>query len=111
MRVTGFTIKVNKKDDVLRATKQAEQRVLTMWGILAQGYATEYAPVDTGNLRNSIGYGTSENEMQVGTNVEYAPYQELGTYKMAAHPYLRPAIENHISEYESILADEVAKLL
>ena len=29
----------------------------------------------------------------VGSGVDYAAYQELGTYKMAAHPYLGPAVE------------------
>ena len=38
-----------------------------------------------------------------GTNVEYAPYQELGTKKMAARPFLRPAMENYQSEIEQII--------
>lgn len=32
-------------------------------------------------------------EWVVGTNVEYSVYVEFGTYKMAAQPYLRPAVE------------------
>ena len=39
----------------------------------------------------------------VGSNVEYAPYVELGTYKMNAKPYLRPAVEDHQSEYHDIV--------
>jgi HK97 gp10 family phage protein len=35
--------------------------------------------------------------------VEYAAYQEMGASKTDAHPFLRPAIENHLSEYEKIL--------
>ena len=31
----------------------------------------------------------------VGTNVHYAPYQELGTHKMPAQPFLRPAFESN----------------
>jgi len=30
-----------------------------------------------------------------GLNVEYAPYQELGTEKMSAQPFLRPAFDEH----------------
>lgn len=96
-----------------QALKQGTAIALEKWGILAQGYATEYAPVDTGNLRSSIDYDTDVNEkvMIVGTNVEYAPYQEFGTYKMAAHPYLRPALENHLPEYEDILATTLASYM
>ena len=38
-----------------------------------------------------------------GTNVEYAPYQELGTRKLDARPFLRPAFENFRGEIEQIL--------
>lgn len=39
----------------------------------------------------------------VGTNVQYAPYQELGTAKMDARPFLRPAFENFKDEIEQII--------
>ena len=39
----------------------------------------------------------------VGTNVEYAPYQELGTVNMDARPFLRPAMEDFKREYEQIV--------
>jgi len=56
--------------------------------------AKRICPVDTGRLRASI---TTEKvdrlAYAVGTNVEYAPYVEFGTYKMRAQPYLRPAME------------------
>ena len=39
----------------------------------------------------------------IGTNVEYAIYVEKGTSKMAARPYLGPAISDHIGEYETLL--------
>lgn len=45
----------------------------------------------------------------VGTNVEYAPYVEFGTYKMAAQPYMRPAarevrgnLSSHLSGADSV---------
>lgn len=39
----------------------------------------------------------------VGTNVQYAPYQELGTVKTDARPFLRPAFENFKDEIEHII--------
>ena len=131
MSTASFEIKVDNKDEVLQALYQCKQSVLQQWGMLAQGYATEYAPVDTGNLRSSIAFETDDDTMYVGTNVEYAPYVEYGTgiyaeggdgrktpwsYKdengvwhttrgMKPQPFLRPAIENHLPEYEDILYD------
>lgn len=44
-----------------------------------------------------------EVTVYVGTNVEYAPFQELGTVKMSARPFLRPAFENNKEEIERII--------
>lgn len=38
----------------------------------------------------------------VGTNTEYAVYVEFGTSRMAAQPYLRPAVERAKRESERI---------
>ena len=46
---------------------------------------------------------SGEVTVYVGTNVEYAPYQELGTVKMDARPFLRPAMENSSDEIEQII--------
>ena len=35
---------------------------------------------------------------RVGTNIEYGPYVELGTSKMRAQPYLRPAFDEKRGE-------------
>ena len=133
MAIFSFKVGDNNTSKVIQIERATLRKVLTAWGIMAQGYATEYCPKDTGNLSQSIDYGLIEDnmEMQVGTNVEYAPYVELGTgiyaeegngrktpwvYKdtegkwhktsgMKAQPYLRPALEKHLSEYEDILRD------
>lgn len=59
-----------------------------------EAHAKAVVPVDTGNLKNSI-QTTMEGDLTatVGTHVEYAPYVELGTHKMAARPYLGAAAE------------------
>lgn len=44
-----------------------------------------------------------EITVYVGTNVEYAPYQELGTKFMGARPFLRPAFENNQDEIKQII--------
>lgn len=58
------------------------------------GHARALAPVDTGFLKNSIGMAFSDDLTGVVfVAAEYAPYVELGTRKMAARPYLRPALD------------------
>lgn len=49
--------------------------------------------------------GADEVTVYVGTNVEYAPYQELGApnINLEARPFLRPAMENNQREIEQIL--------
>ena len=51
-----------------------------------------------------------ENTVFVGTNVFYAPYVELGTSKMKPRPFLKPSVENHISEYKNIIQKELKKV-
>lgn len=56
--------------------------------------AKRIVPVRTGRLKASIHKEDNfeKNEVLVGSEVEYALYVELGTYKMTAIPYLRPAL-------------------
>lgn len=53
--------------------------------------------VVTGRLRASITWRPGRDAISpyvdVGSAVVYAPYVELGTSRMAARPYLRPALE------------------
>lgn len=59
--------------------------------------AKQLCPVDTGRLRSSItnelGQDGDGLVATIGTNVEYAPHVELGTSKMAAQPFLLPALD------------------
>lgn len=53
--------------------------------------------VDTGRLRSSITYAVGNDSegiyADVGTNVDYGLYLELGTSRMPPYPYLAPALE------------------
>lgn len=52
--------------------------------------------VDTGRLRGSIRVvdmsGPARVHVRVGTNVKYAPMLEYGTRRMAARPFMQPAL-------------------
>lgn len=125
----------DNSEAVLEALKAAALRALERCGLQAEGYAKDLTPVDTGNLRNSITHQVSENgrEVYIGTNMEYAPYVELGTgvyaeggggrptpwvYQDAkgnwhwtrgnpAQPFLKPAVADHAQTYRNIIEDEM----
>ena len=77
----------DNSEAVLNALRNAVERGLMAIGETAVTYAkkslTEQKAVDTGRLRNSINYLVRDDEVYIGTNVEYAPYVEFGTGKYA----------------------------
>lgn len=97
--------------DVIHSLDQAKAIALETMGALCTRNAALLCPVDTGRLRNSINYkvASDEDAVYVGTNVEYAPYVELGTSKQKAHPYLKPAVDDHTAEYKEIVKQTFAK--
>lgn len=64
------------------------------------------APVDTGNLRNSISTEVDGDGMGgvVGPTAEYGIYVELGTSVMGAQPYLGPAFDRRAPQLAKVLA-------
>ncbi|MCQ2106543.1 MAG: HK97 gp10 family phage protein [Fibrobacter sp.] len=128
----GLEINVNdNSEEVLEALKRAMQRGLTQCGMVAEGYAklnlTQQKAVDSGDLRKSITFTVKDNDVYIGTNIEYAAYVEMGTGKyvpggrkdswsyqdakgnwhrtngMPPRPYLKPAAADHAQEYTAIL--------
>lgn len=56
------------------------------------GDARRLAPVDTGTLRDSIRHEVSGGVLWVLVGVDYGGDVECGTSRMAAQPFLRPAL-------------------
>ena len=54
--------------------------------------------VEIGTDLSKVGPKKRTKGPGVGTSVEYAPYVEFGTYKMAARPFLRPAYDKNIEK-------------
>lgn len=114
-------------------------RALEKCGLQGENYAKQLAPspgkYGTGNLKNSITHQVfpSEQEVHIGTPVEYGKYLELGTGKYAtqgggrptpwawqddkgnwhmthgqrAKPYLKPAVADNASTYQQIIEGEL----
>jgi HK97 gp10 family phage protein len=99
------SVKQDNTEQVVDGIESAIDVALEKIGLLAEGYAIKKCPVDTGNLRGSITHeiDTSDNAVYIGTNVEYAPYVELGTSRQKAQPFLRPAASEHGAQYRQVL--------
>lgn len=142
--MAGIEISENNIPKALEALEEATELALTAVGIKAEKYAKARCPVGTvestgkkgyrgGTLRNSITFIVEGDDLSVGSNVEYAPYVELGTGPyfetppeweefgtgrgsgagsgyVKPRPFLRPAIEDHLDEYNRIIKDELDKV-
>lgn len=69
-----------------------------------EGDAKVLAPVDTGNLVNSISTSIDGTTAEIGPTAEYGVYVELGTSRMAGQPYMAPAADRRIPEYVNALS-------
>lgn len=96
------------------------QRAFTRAGLAVETSARRKAPVRTGRLKRNIvstvynGYAkdASSTYAEIGVDlnvVPYAWYQEAGTSRMQAHPYLRPALESRRPAIIAIFKDEIDK--
>lgn len=105
MAIDGVTVNEDNTGEASQGIVRAIDRALEEIGLAAEGYAKRACPVDTGNLRNSITHAVegSEDAVYIGTNVEYAPYVELGTSRQEAQPFLRPAASGHGAQYRQVL--------
>jgi HK97 gp10 family phage protein len=69
------------------------------------------APVDTGNLQNSIATQIEDGGLaaEVTASAHYAGYVEHGTSKMAPQPYMGPAADRHLPMLEQAAEQLAAK--
>lgn len=125
---------IDNSDEAIEAMHTAVEAALEAIGQQAVSHAkqniTEAGRVDTGALRNSVSHlvATDENAVYVGTNQEYAVFNELGTgiyldggggrqtpwayqdakgewHRTSGMPpihFLKNAVQDHTDEYKSI---------
>jgi HK97 gp10 family phage protein len=78
--------------------------------------------IDTGNLLNSVQSwppeyttggqgGKTQVSVDIGTPVEYGVYQEFGTSRMGARPWLRPAFDENVGKARAAVAYSLQKRL
>lgn len=98
-------IGADNSDEWRAKFKEALKRGLVAVGEDGASIASDNAPFDTGRLAGSITYALTDDDTAViiGTNVEYAPYQELGTSMFKGHPYLRPMLRNNSERFKALI--------
>lgn len=75
--------------------------------LLIENSAKQLSPVKTGNNRRSIHTEVVESANRisgkVGPSTDYGIHLEFGTKRMAARPFMRPAVESNKDEVVSII--------
>lgn len=85
--------------------------------------ASSLAPVETGKLQISVVTGTQLTrrqkssaykagklgvaEVHVGTSLSRGLFQEFGTFKMGAHPFMRPAWDANKAKAQQIIGTQL----
>jgi hypothetical protein len=85
---------------------------LASWAADVKAEAMRLVPVRTGYLRSTIYAKIQEWVAEIGADATYALFVELGTKYMQAHSYLYPAIQEYLSQLETVVtaAIEQAKV-
>ena len=73
--------------------------------------ATATCPVDTGYLRDHIGYNADSGGCEIWSDAPYSAYQEYGTSRMSAQPYFEAALVNAYSQVEGSMSALAAEFM
>lgn len=102
-------IKVDNSAEVKRLLEERIDSILEEIGDKAESIMVEIIRqkdiIDTGRLMNSITHiiDSDDNSVIIGTNVEYAKFQELGTSSIAPRPFAKPTAENYKDVYQNVV--------
>jgi len=109
MIVVSITADTLKLDSIINNLRKNAKDIGTQdIGPFGEGVAKGYAPVDTGLLRSSIHQTYPEGDdiiaqvAVLGADCNYAIWQELGTYKMAAQPFMAPMMQEAIWKFYAV---------
>lgn len=101
-------IRVRGLEDIQKKLKknmsmQDVKNAVKLNGAELQSKAQDYAPIDTGNLKKSIGLKIEDSGLtaKVAPTAEYAEYVEYGTRFMESQPYMRPALGEQKQQFKN----------
>ena len=96
-QVAKVVIETKALDKLTAEMKPKAAKIVKTYGNMMTSTAITLAPVDTGNLINTISSNSQmvdELTYRIQDATEYGIFQEIGTSKMAAQPFIVPAVEN-----------------
>ncbi len=105
-----ITVKLDTRelDKLADSLNMETDRVIASAAFQVEAEAKARAPVDTGALKNSIHTEPKGNKIYwVADGVEYGIYQEFGTHRMSAHPFMMPAVEKVRKQLDKMFAEIV----
>ncbi len=106
VNVGGVTLDTTILDKLMVEVPLGASKIVETFGLKIASEAAQNAPVDTGALRNSV---LSESHLEqpllfiVQDGVEYGVFQEFGTSRIAAQPFMVPAIEANREPFQDAL--------
>ena len=118
---------VDHSPEVIEEMKRKLEAGMAALGETAAARAADVAPVDTGRLKNSISWATKnqnggrdadstpltnpeDNSVYIGTNVEYAKYQEYGTSKgITGKHFLQYGANSTFGDYAKTFLENALK--
>lgn len=106
--VGNIRIDTHILDRMTAEAKPKARRIVEQYGRLVQASAITRAPYKTGNLQNTISSNSkmiADMTFRVQDGTEYGIFLELGTSKMAARPFMFPALEQYREAFKKAFAE------
>ena len=112
MKITGLKDLEKKMKQLSNvARKEAKQEALYTGASVVLSQANDLVQVDTGYLKGSLDFEVGSDDADIFDTAIYAAAVEYGTSKMAAQPFLRPALDNNKDNIIKIFSDVYKKYL
>ena len=93
----SVSVDTTKLNEIIAKLPGNRDKIVKATAFHILGEARKRAPVATGALRDNSQVVNEQDYSNVEFNQEYAAYVELGTHKMTARPFLKPAVEAEAS--------------
>ena len=103
----SVSVDTSKLDAIIAKLPGNRDKIIKAAAFHVLGEARKRAPVATGALRDNSEVTDGDGYKNIEFHQEYAAYVELGTHKMAAQPFLTPAVEAEAKLLEKRLKDEL----
>lgn len=108
----SVSLDISKLNEIIGSLKGNRDQVTKACAFYVLGEARQNAPYVTGFLRDNSAVNSGyagDGYQNVEFYAEYAPYQELGTSKMQAHPFLTPAAEKGRERLVQLIKEGIIK--